>query len=109
MASHISLQAASKYTANNPIKFLLTLPSLKGPRKLSTDNRPQFIATTFPNFLQTWGVKHCLSLAFHAQSNGRAELGIKTSKQILENNTCSDGTTDNNKVAFAIMQYHNTP
>ena len=59
--------------------------------------------------MQSWGVKHRLSSAFYAQSNGRAEIGVKTSKRILENHICSDGSINNDKIAHSILQYHNTP
>ena len=77
------------------------------PEEVSSDGGPQFTVATFQNFLKNWGVKH-QSSAFYTQSNGRAELAVKTSKRILENNMSSDGAIDNDKVAQAILQYHNT-
>ena len=79
------------------------------PEELSTDGGPQFTATQFQSFLKNWGVTHRLSSAYYPQSNGRAELGVKTAKRILENNTNPDGTLDNDKVSRAILQYRNTP
>ena len=79
------------------------------PEQLDTDGGPQFQSTEFAIFLNTWSVKHRLSSPYYPQSNGRAELGVKTAKRLLRNNTGPDGSLDNDKVACAVLQYHNTP
>ena len=48
------------------------------------------------------------SLAY-PQSNGRAELAVKTAKRIVNGNTDAQGSLDNDKAARAILQYRNTP
>ena len=79
------------------------------PDQLETDNGPQFKSTEFSQFLDTWGIKHRLSSPYYPQSNGRAELGVKTAKRLLRTNANVDGSIDNDKVACAVLQYHNTP
>ena len=79
------------------------------PDQLDTDGGPQYQSAAFLHFLATWGVKHRISSPYYAQSNGRAELGVKTAKRLLRSNTAPDGSLDNNNVAQAILQYHNTP
>ena len=79
------------------------------PEVFGSDGGPQFTATSFQDFLKDWGVTHRLSSAFYPQSNGRAELGVKTAKRIIYDNTSADGSLDNDKAAQAIMQYRNTP
>ena len=80
------------------------------PDEVHTDGGPQFQSTAFQQFLASWGVKHRVSSPYYPQSNGRAELGVKTAKRLLRNNTdATDGGIDNDKVARAVLQYHNTP
>ena len=43
------------------------------------------------------------------QSNGRAEVGVKTAKRILMDNLNKDGSLNNDKVTAALLQYKNTP
>ena len=79
------------------------------PDEVETDGGPQYRSTEFTTFLKFWGVKHRLSSPYYPQSNGRAELGVKTAKRLLRGNTGPDGSIDNNEVACAVLQYHNTP
>ena len=79
------------------------------PDQLDTDNGPQFQSAAFLEFLKGWGVTHRTSSPYYAQSNGRAELGVKTAKRLLRDNMSSDGSLDNDRVARAVLQYHNTP
>ena len=60
-------------------------------------------------FLKTWGIDSRLSSVGYAQSNGRAEAGVKTMKRILTDNVSKDGSLNNNKVLAALLQYRNTP
>ena len=67
------------------------------------------MSNEFQNFLHQWGVRHRQSSANYLQSSGQAELKVKAAKQLIIDNTKSDGSHDNNKAAQVIMQYHNTP
>ena len=40
---------------------------------------------------------------------GRAEAAVKTAKRIIQENTSKDGSINNDNIAKAITQYHNTP
>ncbi len=79
------------------------------PEQLDSDGGPQFQSQSFKDFLASWGVKHRLSSSYYPQSNGRAEVGVKTAKRLLRDNTGPLGSINNNKVACAVLQYHNTP
>ena len=79
------------------------------PDQLDSDGGPQFQSDGFSKFLTTWGIKHRTSSPYYPQSNGRAELGVKTAKRLLKGNANPDGTLNNDNVARAILQYHNTP
>ena len=78
-------------------------------KEIGSDGGPQFKAIEFTSFLKDWGVRHRLSSVDYPQSNGRAELGVKTAKRILAGNTSPNGSLDNDKVAKALLQYRNTP
>lgn len=79
------------------------------PEESSSDGGPQFESQTFKTFLRTWGIDFRLSSVGYAQSNGRAEVGVKTMKRLLHNNISPDGSLDNDKVLTALLEYRNTP
>ena len=74
-----------------------------------SDGGPQFMASNFQKFLKQWNCSHRLSSVAYPQSNGRAEVAVKTAKRILRENITSTGSLDTDKVARAILQYRNTP
>ena len=79
------------------------------PEQFDSDGGPQFRAHAFTRFLETWGTKHRISSPYYAQANGRAEAAVKSAKRMLQENTGENGTLDNDAVACAVLQYHNTP
>ena len=78
------------------------------PEELSSDGGPSFTSRIFQYFLQTWCVKHRLSSVTYSESNGPAELTVKTVKRIMNGNARLPGSLDNDNVARAILQYQNT-
>jgi len=50
-----------------------------------------------------------MSSAYFPQSNGRAEVAVKTAKRLLHNNIGPSGSLDNDKFMRAILQLRNTP
>ena len=79
------------------------------PDELASDGGPEFIASSTQDFLKRWGVGHRVSSAYHPQSNGRAEVAVKSAKRLLRSNTGSSGTLDTDRFLRAIMQLRNTP
>ena len=79
------------------------------PEELALDVGPEFEATLTKEFLQTWGVHHRLSSVAFPHSNNRAEVGVKSAKRIITNNTGPNGCLDVNAVQRAILLYRNTP
>ena len=79
------------------------------PEELSSDGGPQFIATHTQNFLRAWGIKHRVSSVSFPQSNGRAEVAVKTAKRLLMSNTGPTGNLDNDSFLRAMLQLRNTP
>ena len=100
----------TKVTSQTLISSLRILFIAYGiPEEISTDRESQFTSKIFEDFLSKWGVHHRKSSVEYPQLNGSAELGIKTAKGIIMNNTSPDGSLYNDKAAAAFMQYHNTP
>ena len=54
-------------------------------------------------------IRHRKSSAYHAQSNGRAELAVKAAKRLLRYNTGSDGSLDTDRMVKALLIKRNTP
>ena len=77
--------------------------------ELSSDGGPEFTSTTTSTFLHNWGVHHRLSSVALPHSTSRAEIGVKTIKCMIIDNTGPDGCLDTDFFQRAILQYHNTP
>ena len=79
------------------------------PEELSSDGGPEFTAGQTEAFLRLWGVRLRLSSAYFPQSNGRAEVAVKTAKRLLMSNTSPTGGLDHDGFLRAILQLRNTP
>ena len=79
------------------------------PEELSSDGGPEFVAKATEDFLHLWGVRHRLSSVSFPQSNGRAEVAVKTAKRLLMSNTSPTGSLDHDGFLRAILQLRNTP
>ena len=79
------------------------------PEELSSDGGPEFAAGETELFLKKWGVRHRVSSAYFAQSNGRAEVAVKKCKRLLMENISPNGSLDNDKFLRALLQMRNTP
>ena len=96
--------------STNLVKVLRELFTSYGtPEEFSSDGGPQLTSKQFDDFLKFWGVHHRLSSVEYPQSNGRAELGVKSMKRLIRDNANRNGSLDNERAAIALLQYRNTP
>ncbi|KAK8390096.1 hypothetical protein O3P69_012967 [Scylla paramamosain] len=79
------------------------------PEHMSMDGGTNLTSAEMDTFYRNWGVSVRLSSAQYPQSNGRAEVAVKTAKRIIRDNTSPGGSLDNDKATLAILQYLNTP
>ena len=79
------------------------------PVEVANDGGPEYTSHEFGKFLERWGVKLRMSSAYHAQSNGRAEVAVKTVKRALRDNVGEDGRLNRDTFARALLLLRNTP
>ena len=97
-------------TSSNLIDECAALFSSYGaPETFSSDGGPQFTSHEFQEFLKDWSIKHRLSSARYAQSNGRAEAAVKSAKRIISDYVTADKPIDQKLIANAVLQHRNTP
>ena len=79
------------------------------PEEVSLDGAPNYTSSEITEWLKSWGVSCRISSAYYPQSNGRAEVAVKSVKRLLRGNTGPRGSLCTDKVAKALMQFRNTP
>ena len=75
------------------------------PRPLITDNGTHFCNKVIDKVLKKYGVRHRTSLAYHAQSNGQAEVSNREIKYILEKTVNSSRKDWSKKMDDALWAY----
>ena len=66
------------------VRYLKSIMAHHGiPTELVSDNRPQFSAETFTDFIKEYSITHKTSSPRHPQGNGEAERAVKAIKSIL--------------------------
>ncbi len=79
------------------------------PEEIAHDGGPAFKSYEWRQFLRQWDIHQRKSSAYNPQSNGRAELAVKSCKRLLTNNIDAQGSLDGAKITRALLVYRNTP
>ena len=79
------------------------------PEEVASDGGPPFNSSSYDAFLKLWDIRKRQSSAHFPQSNGRAEVAVKTAKRILLGNIDSSGNLDTVRFCRGLLAYRNTP
>ena len=77
--------ACPKNDANTVVGFLQRniFSRFGAPRTIISDGGSHFANKVFEKLMGRYGIKHIMSLAYHPQTNGQAEISNKEIKKIL--------------------------
>ena len=104
-SSYFVLRKLSSTRSQDVICKLKTIFSEFGiPRKVISDNGPQYAAQDFKNFSIKYGFKHTTSSPHYHQANGKVERFVATVKNTLQK--CKETNED---PALALLAVRNTP
>ena len=78
------------------------------PRAVISDEGSHFCNKLFASLLAKYGVKHQVSLAYHPQSNGQAEVSNREIKKILEKTVNVTRKDWANKIDDSLWAYRTT-
>ena len=96
-------------TSSAVIEFLSGLFDRYGlVEEISTDNGPQFTSSEFRSFLQSLGIRHCLSAFYSPQSNAEVERFNRLMKEGLRTGL-ADGRSFTTAVRQTLAAYRTTP
>ena len=80
-----------KNDANTIVGFLQRniLSRFGAPKTIISDGGSHFANKVFEKLMSRYGIKHIMSLAYHPQTNGQAEISNRETKKILEKTVTS--------------------
>ena len=102
--------ACPKNDANTVVSFLKRniLSRFETPRTIINDGGSHFANKIFARLMSRYGIKHIMSLAYHPQTNGQAEISNREIKRILENTVSSSRKDWSSKLDDALWAYRTT-
>ena len=96
-------------TTEKTLEALRTLFARYGlPRRVVSDNGPQFTSSGFKDCMKANGVEHVTSAPYHPATNGEAERFVQTFKKSMKAGRVDPGTLQQ-KLARFLMAYRSTP
>ena len=103
----VEAAACSKKDSNTIVGFLQKniLSRFGMPRTIISDGRSHFPNKVFDKLMSRYGIKHIMSLAYHTQTNGQAEISNREIKKILEKTASSNRRDWSLKVDDALWAY----
>ena len=99
-----------KNDANTVMGFLQRkiLSRFGTPRTIISDGGSHFANKVFEKLMNRYGIKHIMSLAYHPQTNGQAEISNREVKKILEKTVSSSRRDWSLKLDDALWAYRTT-
>ena len=87
----VEAPACPKNDANTVVGFLQrnVLSRFGTPRTIIRDGGSHFANKVFDKLMSIYGIKQIMSLAYHPQTNGQAEISNREIKKILEKTVSS--------------------
>ena len=99
--------ACSRNDASTVVSFLQKniLSRFGTPRTIISDGGSHFSNKIFAKLMSKYGIKHVMSLAYHPQTNGQAEISNREIKRILEKSVSSNRKDWSSKLDDALWAY----
>ena len=99
--------ACSRNDANTVVSFLQKniLSRFGTPRTIISDGGSHFANKIFAKLMSRYRIKHVMSLAYHPQTNGQAEISNREIKRILEKAVSSSRKDWSSKLDDALWAY----
>ena len=96
-----------KNDANTVVVFLQRNihSRFRAPRTIISDRGIHFANKVFDKLMGRYGIKHIMSLAYHPQTNGQAEISNREIKKILEKTVSSNRRDWSLKLDDALWAY----
>ena len=96
-----------KNDANTVLGFLQRniLSRFGTPKTVISDGGSHFSNKVFENLMSRYGIKHIMSLTYHPQTNGKAEISNREIKKILEKTVSSNRKDWSLKLDDALWAY----
>ena len=87
----VEATTSPKNDANTVVGFLQRniLGKFGTPKTIISDGGSHFANKVFEKVMNRYGIKHIMSLAYHPQTNGQAEISNREIKKILEKTVSS--------------------
>ena len=103
----VKATACPKNDANTVVGFLQRniLSRFRTPRTIISDGGSHFANKVFDKLMGRYGIKHIMSLAYHPQTNGQAEIFNREIKKILEKTVSSSRKDWSLKLDDALWAY----